>query len=107
MALIQMTMTSFCLKRSVQVNAYIPCDPMLMPGMVPDAGPWKTIYLLHGFFLDGRIEMIENVRLAVCGEPAGLSKIAAALLWSLIVYLVCYLPVWLLRRIPGIRDLTL
>ena len=52
MALIQMTMTSFCLKRSVQVNAYIPCDPMLMPGMVPDAGPWKTIYLLHGFVGD-------------------------------------------------------
>ncbi|MBR6257267.1 MAG: acyltransferase [Lachnospiraceae bacterium] len=65
------------------------------------------IYLLHGFFLDGRIEIIENVRLAVCGEPEGLGKIAAALLWSLIVYLVCYLPVWLLRRIPGLRDLTL
>lgn len=65
------------------------------------------IYLLHGFFLDGRIELIENVRRAVCGEPEGLSKIAAAFLWSLIVYLVCYLPVWLLRRIPGLRDLTL
>ena len=53
MALIQMTMTSHCLKRSVQVNAYIPCDPMLLPGMEPDPGPWKTIYLLHGFLGDG------------------------------------------------------
>jgi len=65
------------------------------------------IFLLHGFFLDGRIEAIENIRLAVCGEPVGLARIGAALLWSVIVYLVCYLPVWLLRRIPGFRDLTL
>lgn len=65
------------------------------------------IFLLHGFFLDGRIEFIENIRVQICGEPEGLGKIAAALLWSVIVYLVCYLPVWLLRRIPGFRDLTL
>ncbi len=65
------------------------------------------IYLLHGFFLGGRIEFIEKIRLAVCGEPVGLGKIGAALLWSLITYLACYFPIWLLRRIPGLRDLTL
>ena len=52
MALIHMTMTSRCLKRGVEVNAFIPCDPMLLPGAGPDdapKGPWKTIYLLHGY----------------------------------------------------------
>jgi len=49
MALIQLSMMSMCLKRTVPVNAYIPCDPMLMPGEKISFEPFKTIYLLHGY----------------------------------------------------------
>lgn len=49
MALIQMNITSMCLKRPVQINAFLPVDPMLLPGMGAPKGPWKTIYLLHGY----------------------------------------------------------
>ena len=49
MALIQMEFLSACLKRNVHVNAYIPLDEMLMPGMEPKKGPFKTMYMLHGY----------------------------------------------------------
>lgn len=49
MAFIQMNMISHSLHRTVPINAYIPCDPILMPDMEPPTGPWKTMYLLHGY----------------------------------------------------------
>lgn len=49
MALIQIDFQSMCLKRHVKFNAYIPLDPMLLPGVKPPAGPFKTMYLLHGY----------------------------------------------------------
>ncbi len=49
MALIQLDFQSECLHRHVQVNAYIPLDTMLMPGMEAPKGPFKTLYLLHGY----------------------------------------------------------
>ena len=49
MALIQIDFQSMCLKRHVKFNAFIPLDPMLMPGMEPPKGPFKTMYLLHGY----------------------------------------------------------
>ena len=44
MAFIQIDFQSMCLKRHVKFNAYIPLD-----GMEPPRGPFKTMYLLHGF----------------------------------------------------------
>ena len=49
MAFMQIDMDSNCLKRHVRFNAYIPIDPMLVPGMSLPAGPFKTMYLLHGY----------------------------------------------------------
>ena len=49
MAFIQAEMDSYCLKRPVKFNAFLPIDPMLMPGMTEPAGPFKTMYLLHGY----------------------------------------------------------
>ncbi len=49
MALIQIDFQSMCLKRRIKLNAFIPIDPMLMPGMEPPKGPFKTMYLLHGY----------------------------------------------------------
>lgn len=49
MAFIQIDMDSNCLKRHIKFNAYIPIDPMLMPGAVSPTGPFKTMYLLHGY----------------------------------------------------------
>ena len=65
------------------------------------------IYLLFGFFLDGRVDLIEKLRLNVEGEATGLALMGRAMLWSIITYFACYIPVWLLRRIPGLRDMTL
>ena len=49
MAFLQIDMDSNCLKRHVRFNAYLPIDPMLVPGMTPPTGPFKTMYLLHGY----------------------------------------------------------
>ena len=49
MALIQLDFYSQLLKRSVKLNAYIPLDDKLIPGQEPASGPFKTMYLLHGY----------------------------------------------------------
>ena len=65
------------------------------------------IYLLFGFFLDGRVELFEHFRQIVEGDSVGLARMGRAFLWCIITYFACYIPVWLLRRIPGLRDMTL
>jgi S-formylglutathione hydrolase FrmB len=58
---------SACLKRNVHVNAYIPLDEKLMPGMEPKKGPFKTMYMLHGYtggsceLLTGRYNELSNL----------------------------------------------
>jgi len=49
MAFIQARFTSNALKRNVRFNVILPSDPMLLPGMEAPKGPFKTIYLLHGY----------------------------------------------------------
>ncbi len=51
MALIQATIMSQSLMRTVPVNVIIPADKLRFPGM-PERGekPYKTLYLLHGVF---------------------------------------------------------
>lgn len=42
---------SVSLMRTVTVNVILPTDKMILPGMpVPENRPFKTLYLLHGFF---------------------------------------------------------
>lgn len=51
MATVQVNFFFKCLMRMVTINAVIPVDPMIFPGMkVPEEKPFKTIYLLHGIF---------------------------------------------------------
>lgn len=51
MAIIQMSLMSTCLMRTVPVTVILPADKMVIPGM-PQRGdkPYKTLYLLHGIF---------------------------------------------------------
>lgn len=49
MAILQMTMMSQALMRTVPVTVVLPFDKMLFPGMQPrQEGAYKTLYLLHG-----------------------------------------------------------
>lgn len=51
MALIQMSMLSKSLMRTVPVNVILPVDKMVFPGMPErEEKPYKTLYLLHGIF---------------------------------------------------------
>ena len=59
MAFIQFEFFSECLHRKVHVNAYIPLDIMLTPGIEPKKGPFKTLYLLHGY-TNGSYSWIDN-----------------------------------------------
>ena len=65
------------------------------------------IYLLHGFFINNRIEAIENLRLKLGGDIQNGKAVFAGFLWALIVYLICFVITWLIRRIPGMKRLTL
>ena len=65
------------------------------------------IYLLHGFFINGRIAAIEEIRLKLGGNIQNGKAVFAGFLWALIVYLICFAIVWLIRRIPGMKRLTL
>ena len=65
------------------------------------------IYLLHGFFINGRIEAIERIRLMLGGDIQNGRAVFAGFLWALIVYLICFMITWLIRRIPGMKRLTL
>lgn len=51
MAMIQVDFFSKSLLRTVTVNAILPVDKLMMPGMsVREKKPFKTLYLLHGIF---------------------------------------------------------
>lgn len=51
MALIQMTIMSQSLMRTVPVTVILPADKLAFPGMPPrEEKPFKTLYLLHGVF---------------------------------------------------------
>lgn len=51
MALIQVEFLSDCLMRTVTLNAIIPFDKIVLPGMKKqEVKPFKTLYLLHGIF---------------------------------------------------------
>ncbi|HHX61258.1 MAG TPA: acetylesterase [Epulopiscium sp.] len=51
MALIQMSLFSQTLMRTVPVNVILPVDKLTFPGMpVREDKPYKTLYLLHGVF---------------------------------------------------------
>ncbi|MBR1472122.1 MAG: acyltransferase [Lachnospiraceae bacterium] len=65
------------------------------------------IYLMHGFFLDDRIHIIEKLRLALGGRVQNGNALFAGLFWALFVYLSCFVLTWLVRRIPGMKKLTL
>ncbi|MBR5422327.1 MAG: acyltransferase family protein [Lachnospiraceae bacterium] len=64
------------------------------------------IYLLFPAFLGGRVDWIEKWRLQICGNSHYLGRMGKALIWSLIVYFACFIPVWLIRRIPPAKKLT-
>lgn len=51
MAVLQVTMMSRCLMRTVPVTVVLPADKLTSPG-APERGekPFKTLYLLHGVF---------------------------------------------------------
>ena len=65
------------------------------------------IYLLHGFFINDRIAAFEKLRLKLGGDIQNGKALFAGLLWALIVYLICFAIIWLIRRIPGMKRLTL
>ncbi len=51
MAVLQMTLLSKTLMRTVPVTVLLPTDKMTFPGMpVREEKPYKTLYLLHGVF---------------------------------------------------------
>ena len=51
MAFIQMSLYSRCLQRTVPVNCIIPVDSTdYLSQPLPEEKPFKTLYLLNGFF---------------------------------------------------------
>lgn len=64
------------------------------------------IYLLGPLFLDGRVDLFENLRLTLRGDAEGVVVLWAAFVWSVIVYCICFVPTWLVRRIPGLKKVT-
>ena len=65
------------------------------------------IFLLHPAFLEGRVDWIESWRLTIMGNSERLGRMGKAFVWSLIVYFVCFIPIWIIRRIPQAKKLTL
>ena len=49
MALFETSFFSACYQRLVRMNVLLPVDLMLPPGTPVDRGPYKTLYLLHGY----------------------------------------------------------
>ena len=49
MALFRISFFSACFQRLVPVNVLLPVDTPLPPGTVRESGPYKTLYLLHGY----------------------------------------------------------
>ena len=51
MALLQVNFFSKCLMRTIPIQAVVPVDKLLFPGMpAREKKPFKTLYLLHGIF---------------------------------------------------------
>jgi S-formylglutathione hydrolase FrmB len=49
LALFRVSFFSACYQRLMRMNVLLPADTPLPPGGVRDWGPYKTLYLLHGF----------------------------------------------------------
>ena len=67
------------------------------------AGCTLGIYLLFPAVLD-RIKIFDDLEYLLFGNITGPAKIFPSLLWILIVYLICFIPVWLFRRIPFVKK---
>ena len=65
------------------------------------------IYLLSPIFLSGKVEWITGWHQDIMGDAHRLGRMGKALIWSLIVYFICLIPIWLIRRIPAARKFTL
>ncbi|NLA85765.1 MAG: acetylesterase, partial [Clostridiales bacterium] len=54
MAVLDITLLSNTLRRSVPLTAILPIEDMMIPGAPPvdRTGPFRSIYLLHGFIGD-------------------------------------------------------
>ena len=78
MALLQVNFFSGCFKHSVALNVLIPSDFTGPPELAPPLGPYKTVYLLHGYrgnstswLLNSQVEEISrNFNIAIV-MPSG------------------------------------
>jgi len=75
MAHIHINLFSTCLMRTVSVNAFIPMDKIITPGMAArEKKPFKTLYLLHGIF-GNHNDWLNNTRVCTWAEERNLAII--------------------------------
>lgn len=75
MAIMQVTMLSQCLMRTVPVTVIVPSDKMPTPGMpVREDKPYKTLYLLHGV-LGSTMDWLVGTRIARFAEENDLAVV--------------------------------
>jgi len=67
------------------------------------AGCTFGIYLIHPAVLD-RITFFGKVKDAIFGSVEGPAMIGPELLWITVLFVVCFIPTWLIRRIPFMRK---
>lgn len=75
MAILQVTMLSQCLMRTVPVTVIMPTDKMPVEGMpVREDKPYKTLYLLHGVF-GSTMDWLVGTRIARFAEENDLAVV--------------------------------
>ena len=75
MALIQMSVMSQSLMRTVPVNVILPADKLVMPGMPQrEERPFKTLYLLHGVF-GSYVDWVSGTRIQRYAEEKDLAVV--------------------------------
>lgn len=62
------------------------------------------VYLFHPAVLD-RIKFFDNIEAKIFGEVTGPMRIFPCFLWIGVVFIVCLVPTWIIRRLPFAKKI--